>query len=168
MLCQLYSPFIFFHRVILWLICFTTFASLRQMRMSFLCASVGYCSNRLSGSPLQSVTHPCEKSKETGAMYRNVVKYLVPLHVMMSTSSLMCLLPMLSRKECSGGLKSCFMLYRLSFHFISFCYWYFEKPKINKYWIAIREFRVINKSLDNRLWSHVRYFHSSPGINPHI
>ena len=36
------------------------------MRMSFLCASVGYCSNRLSGSPLQSVTHPCEKSKETG------------------------------------------------------------------------------------------------------
>lgn len=82
--------------------------------MSFLYASEGYCSNRLSGSPLQSVTHPCEKSKETGAVYRNVVKYLMPLHVMMSTSSLMCLLPMLSRKECSGGLKPCVMLYHLS------------------------------------------------------
>ena len=80
-----------------------------QMRMSFLWESVGYLSNRLSGSPLQSTTHPCEKSKDTGAVYRNVVKYLVPLQVMMSTSILICLLPMLSRNEYSGGLLSCLM-----------------------------------------------------------
>ena len=77
-----------------------------QMRMSFLCESVGYFSKRVSVSLLQSVTHTCEKSKETGAVYRNVVKYLVPLQVMMSTSILICLRPMLSRNEYSGGMLS--------------------------------------------------------------
>lgn len=66
-----------FHITCQVLICFTTFSSLRQMRMSFLLASVGCFSNRLSGGPLQSVTHTCEKSKETGVVFMLFSKIFV-------------------------------------------------------------------------------------------